>query len=47
MGIVRMGVNGASWVISWAEIWIYGSVVGAFVQSVVNSADLAENKARV
>jgi len=47
MGIVRMGVNVASWVISGAEICIYGSVVGVFVQSVVNSTDLAENKARV
>jgi len=44
MGIVRMGVNVALWVISGAEISIYGSV---FVQSVVNSTDLAENKARV
>jgi hypothetical protein len=47
MGIMKMGVNIASWVMSWGEVWSYGGVVGVSVESVVNGADVGENKARI
>jgi hypothetical protein len=47
MGVEAMGGNDASWVISRGDVWAYGRVEGASVQSVVNGTDMRKNEARI
>ena len=42
-----MYMSGASWIISWGEVWGHLRVVGALMQSVVNGLDVGKNKARI